>query len=210
MPTSRTDETAPNRKRGRGADPARTRQALTDAAFDTLRAEGFRGATARAIAARAGCNQAAIYYHFQGIQPLLIASLQASSARRLVHYRRLLGGVTDPATALARLDELHAEDVASGHLTVLAELVGGITAEPDLRPGLTEAVGPWLEFVADTIRNATDSFPWAASLPAGDVADMIFSLILGMELQTKLDGDADRFSRLMNMGRLVVAVLPAR
>lgn len=62
-------------KRGRGADPGQTRRKLLDAAIVTLDREGYSGATARAIAAEAGCNQASIYYHFGGIAQLFVAAL---------------------------------------------------------------------------------------------------------------------------------------
>ena len=71
------------RKRGRGADPEQTKDELLSAAIASLVEDGYRGTTARSIAARAQCNQAAIYYHFGGIEPLLIGALQRSSAERL-------------------------------------------------------------------------------------------------------------------------------
>ena len=43
---------------------AATKQGLVEAAIETLKAEGFAGASARAIAGRAGCNQALVFYHF--------------------------------------------------------------------------------------------------------------------------------------------------
>ena len=39
-----------------------TRQALVRAAIETLKSEGFAGASARAIAGRAGCNQGLVFY----------------------------------------------------------------------------------------------------------------------------------------------------
>ena len=196
------------RKRGRGADPDQTRQALVDAAFETLRHDGFRGATARAIAERAHCNQATIYYHFGGIPPLLIEALRLSSARRLDHYRQVATGLDDANAVLAALEDLHQADVASGHLTVMAELMGGITAEPDLRPGIEETIREWLEFVSERITTTMAGTPLGPLVPAADLTDLIFSLVIGLEMRTKLDGDEARFTRLVNLGRLVAAFVP--
>lgn len=178
-----------------------------DAAFETLRTDGFRGATARAIAGQAGCNQAAIYYHFQGITPLLVEALRTSSARRLERYREVIGDEDDHAVLVTKLDELHTEDRDCGHLTVMTELVGGITAEPELRDQLSLSIEPWLEYVAEVVRRALAGQAWGALVPASDVADMIFSLVLGMELQSKLDGDTERFSKVLNVARLAASVI---
>ena len=86
---------ADKRKRGRGADPTATKAALVTAAFDTLATDGYRGTTARSIADRAGVNQAAIYYHFSGIENLLITALSESSERRLERYKDTITDTSD-------------------------------------------------------------------------------------------------------------------
>ena len=63
-----------------GGRSAATKQALVAAAIETLRAEGFAGASARAIAGRAGCNQALIFYHFGSVVTLLLAALDEVSS----------------------------------------------------------------------------------------------------------------------------------
>ena len=204
MPTS----AATPRKRGRGAQPDQTRQALVEAAFETLRHEGFRGATARAIAERAHCNQATIYYHFGGIPPLLIEALRASSTRRLDRYRDRLADLDTAAEVLAALGDLHETDVESGHLTVMVELVGGITAEPALREGLESCIREWLDFVSERISTTLAGTPLAPLVPVNDIADLVFSLVIGLEMRTKLDGDETRFTRLANLAQLVATLMP--
>ena len=61
---------------------ADTRRALVDAAITTLKTEGFIGASARTIAARAGCNQGLVFYHFGSVASLLLAALDSVSAAR--------------------------------------------------------------------------------------------------------------------------------
>jgi AcrR family transcriptional regulator len=196
------------RKRGRGADPESTRRALVEAAFETLRHDGFRGATARAIAERAHCNQATIYYHFGGIPPLLIEALRVSSVDRLARYRTALAGLADPAAVLGALDALHDDDVASGHPVVMVELIGGIIAEPELRTGVEHCVHDWLDFVSETITATLAGTPFGSLAPAREVADLVFSLVIGIEMRTKLDGDTGRFGRIVNLAQLLAALLP--
>src|ERR1700735_387826 len=63
-----------------------TRRALVDAAVTTLKTEGFIGASARTIAARAGCNQGLVFYHFGSVASLLLAALDSVSAARRERY----------------------------------------------------------------------------------------------------------------------------
>lgn len=195
-----------DRKRGRGADPAETRKLLTDAAFASLREDGFRGTTARSIGDRAGCNQAAIYYHFGGIEPLLLKSFEQSSQARLQRYKSAVHDTDDLVKLVSQLETLYVEDRSSGHLEVLAELVGGVTANPDLREGIEASIAPWLAFVEDKVRQATSSLPLAAAVPASDLADLIFSLVIGVELRNKLDGKPERSERLFRLASLAAAL----
>ncbi len=200
------------RKRGRGADPASTRQDLVAAAFESIRTLGFSGTTARSIGALAGCNQAAIYYHFDGIEPLLILALTESSQRRLDRYREVLDQPLDLSSLVRELAALYTEDRASGHLDVLAELMGGVTASPGLRIGIEEAIGPWLLFVEDQIRRTASTVPFGAAIPAADLADLVFSLVIGLEIRSRIDArdhtGADRAERLFRMAGLLAALVP--
>lgn len=197
---------APKRKRGRGADPDRTKTELEDAAIRTLIEEGYSGTTARSIAGRADCNQAAIYYHFGGIDNLLIEALKRSSAERLARYKSALAGDRTLTELVAAIEELFVEDRASGHMSLLAELVGGITASPELRDGIESSTEPWLEFVEERITDAAKSIPLAKMLPARDLADLIFSVVIGVELRSKVDGHYERTERLFRIAHLAAAL----
>lgn len=196
--------TSPKRKRGRGADPAETRLTLCGAAITSLLELGYSGTTARSIAARAECNQAAIYYHFGGIDELLIEALRLSSAERLERYTDALPEVSDLGELVTRLQALYEEDSKSGHLGLLTELIGGVTATPELQAGIQRATTPWLEFVEARVAEAAATVPFGALLPTDDLADLIFSLIVGVELRNKIDGSSDRSTRLFELAALAV------
>lgn len=199
-------ENAP-RKRGRGADPAQTRADLVDAAIASLVEDGYRGTTARSIATRANCNQAAIYYHFNGIEPLLIEALEQSSVRVLRRYEDALRDDAAIPELVQRLEGLYREDRDSGHLALLTEMVGGITASPELRAGIETAIQPWLTFVEEQIRHHAETLPFGSLLPTTELADLIFSLIVGVELRNRLDDNHERSDRLFQLGQLVAALV---
>lgn len=196
-------------KRGAGADPGETRQKLIDAALQTLVSDGYSGATARAISGAAGCNQASIYYHFGGIEPLLVAALLDSSERRFVRYRASIEPLTDIGDVLRTWQRLHDEDIATGHITALTELVGATGAEPALREGVSATVATWTAFIQETIERVIGATPFAGVVPVGDAAAVIFALFLGIELMTHLDGDTQRAERLFAIGSMLAAFVSA-
>lgn len=206
----KADEPTP-RKRGRGADPAATKAALIDAAFTTLATDGYRGTTARSIAERAGVNQAAIYYHFSGIENLLLTALAESSQQRLDRYFNTITDTTDLVALIDQLAALYGEAREGEHLAVLTELVGGITANPELRAGIAEATEPWLSFVEQVIRDTASTYaetiPAARLVPAEDLADLVFSVVIGIELRNKLDDKVDRADRFFRLARLLAQMV---
>src|SRR4051794_31617501 len=127
------------------SDADATRRQMVDAALATLREEGFAGTTARAVARRGGFNQALVYYHFGGLNELLLAALDASSGERLARYREAIERAGSVEELAARARKLFHEDVASGQATVVSELVGASLAQPELAAAMVARMQPWLE-----------------------------------------------------------------
>ena len=73
-------------------DKRATRDQILEATLETLRDEGFAGATSRAIARRGDFNQALVFYYFGSLDGLLLAALDLTSERRLARYRESLAG----------------------------------------------------------------------------------------------------------------------
>ena len=160
-----------------------------EAAIETLKEEGFAGASARAIAATAGVNQALVFYHFGTVNDLLLAALDATSERRMARYEEAVAGATGPGELIAAARDIYREDLEAGHLTVLGAVIAGASTVPELGPALTERIQPWIRFAAEHLGRILDGSPVAAMVPADDAAFAIVSLYLGMELLTSLDGD---------------------
>jgi AcrR family transcriptional regulator len=175
-----------------------TRSALVAAALETLRSDGFARTTARAIAQRAGVNQALIYYHYDGVNGLLLAALEASSAERLAAYRAALADVTTVDAAIPRMTELYRDDVAGGHVTVLAELVGASLAHPELAPRLVERMEPWFAFTRDTLERLLGGTPLEALVPVRETSFVVVALFLGLNLLNRLDPDGAETQQLFD------------
>jgi AcrR family transcriptional regulator len=184
-----------------------TRQRIIDAALDTLKREGFAGASARTIADHGGFNQALIFYHFGTVNQLLLAALDETSQRRLAHYQAAVEQAKTLPELLHTAAGLYGEDLAAGHITVLTELIGASLAYPELRPEIAARVEPWVRFAEDVIVGAMAGGPLAELLPSRDAAFATVALYLGMQMLTHLSGDTTATESLFVTGQQVAALL---
>jgi AcrR family transcriptional regulator len=201
-----------------GSDPASgrpppagpgTRQRIIDAALETLKTEGFAGASARTIARRGGFNQALIFYHFGSLNDLLLAALDETSARRMAQYRAAtaeIDGIDDLFRVAA---DIYREDLDSGHIKVLAEMIAGSSAFPHLGPEIAARIEPWIHFAEERIEAALAPSPLAGLVSPADLALGVVAFYLGIELLSHLDDDRSRAERLFGMGNLAASMLGA-
>lgn len=184
-----------------------TRQRIVDAALDTLKHEGFTGASARTIADRGGFTQALIFYHFGTVNQLLLAALDETSGRRLAAYKTAVEHAKSLPELLQTATRLYREDLAAGHITVLNELIGASLTYPELRPELAARVQPWVRFAEDVIVQALAGGPLAELIPSRDAAFATVALYLGIEMLTHLNGDNTATESLFATGERVAALL---
>ncbi|MHB1510017.1 MAG: TetR family transcriptional regulator [Acidimicrobiales bacterium] len=196
---------------------AATRQGLVEAAIETLQAEGYSGASARAIARRAGCNQALVFYHFGSVVGLLLAALDAVSASRLEHYSAAVANVGSPAELVEVAAAIFREDLAAGYVTVLVEMIAGASSTPGLGAEVAARISPWKQFAVEVIDSVLGDSALGTVIPSGELAHGIVALYLGLELLTHLGEDRapalalfDHAKRLSALaGVLGVGGLPA-
>jgi AcrR family transcriptional regulator len=186
-----------------------TRRALVDAAIETLKIEGFAGASARTIANRAGCNQGLVFYHFGSVVNLLLAALDRVSADRLDHYGAL-------ASSVGSLDELvdvaaaiFAEDLDAGHVAVLVQMIAGASSTPGLGPEVAARIAPWTAFAGAAIEQSIGATPFRSLLPSKDVAFAVVALYLGLEMLSHLDDDRTPALALFDRARTLTTLLGA-
>ena len=170
----------------------KTRERLVDAALETLKNEGFAGATSRAIARAGGFNQALIFYHFRSLDGLLLAALDKTSAERLQRYREAVDGADSAEELAAVAAAVYAEDRDGGHMTVVSQMVAGSVARPELAGELIARMEPWIELCEDALRKALSTTPAAPVVPLRDLAYAVVTFYLGLNLLTHLDQDRER------------------
>ncbi len=189
------------------AQGSATRERILDAAFETLRQEGFNRTSARSIARRGGFNQALIFYHFGSLTDLLLAAMDRVGEGRRRRYEEALGSLTTPLELAVQARLLFAEDVDCGHSTVVAELFAASSGNPELREQMVARMRPWLEFTERLLERFSAGSPFAALVDAGAAAGAILALYIGMDLLIHLDGDRSRATAMFDAGERLAATL---
>jgi len=169
-----------------------TRQALVDAAIESLRIDGFAGASARAIASRAGSNQGLVFYHFGSVSDLLLAALDEVSSRRMARYSTAIETAASPSELVGVAARIFREDLDEGYVTVLVEMIAGATTSPALGEAVAARIEPWMSFTRDALEQTATGSPLASVMPTEDAAYAVVALYLGLEMLSHLDGDRRR------------------
>jgi AcrR family transcriptional regulator len=189
-----------------------TKDRIVDAALQAIKEDGFAGTSARSIARRGGFNQALIFYHFGSVTDLLLAALDATSEARMTRYRDAVRGVASVADAVRVSTDLYREDLASGHITVLSEMIAGSLDRPDLGPAIVERLEPWIALAEEAVRNVLDSTGLGEIVPARTLAYAVVALYLGVDLLSHLERDDARaealFDAATKLGDLLGPLLP--
>ncbi len=194
-----------------GKDSSRssgTRTKLVDAAIETLKAEGFAGSSARAIAERASLNQGLIFYHFGSVANLLLAALDSVGARRMEEYGAAVDRVGSPTELVDVATTIFREDLDAGYVSVLVEMIAGASSTPGLGAEVSARLGPWFAFAEHAVTPTLGS-PLDSVVPPADVAYGIVALYLGLEMLTHLDGDRARALGLFAHAKNLAALLEA-
>jgi AcrR family transcriptional regulator len=173
-----------------------TAQTIVKAAVDTIREEGYAGATSRAIARSGGFNQALIFYHHGSLENLLDAALRQTSEERLARYREVVQPIETLDRLLPAMADLWQEDKAAGHVRVVAQLIAGSANRPELSATVVELMEPWVELARETFDRVLPP-----GLPTADIAYGTVVWYLGVNLITHLDPEGSRTDALFDRGR---------
>ena len=199
----------PLKRKGHSTKADATRERLVRAALKTLTQEGFLGTTARAIARTGKLNQALIFYHFGSVDRLLLAALDATSRDRLERYRVGLAEVSRISELVEAMARLYKEDVLSGHITAVQEMVAAGSSMPALRQEVLARMEPWIAFARELITRLTAGTVVEKLVPVDDLAFSAVALYFGIETITNLGGDRARADTLFQTGRRFAPIADA-
>jgi AcrR family transcriptional regulator len=171
-----------------------TAQTIVKATLETLREEGFAGASSRAIARRAGCNQALIFYHFGSLENLLVTAMRETSEERLARYREQVEPIASLDELMPVMGALWAEDKEAGHVQIVAQVIAGSANRPELCASVVQLMEPWTLLAEETFTRVLPS-----GLPARQLAYATVVWYLGVNLVTYLDPSGTRVDELFDL-----------
>lgn len=180
-----------------GRPRGRTRGRVVDAALEALKTKGYGGASTRAIAAIGGFQPGLIFYYFDSADDLLVEALAQSSTERLERYREAVEKAATFERLLELLADIYRDDVASGHIRVVSELVGASVSNAELAPRVVALMEPWLTLAEEAIAKVVAGSPFAEIAEPRELALAAITFYLGANLLTHLVPERADFAALL-------------
>src|SRR3954452_1792266 len=160
--------------------------ALVAATIETLQERGFARPSSRAVAERAGVNQALVFYYFGSFDSLILAALERVSTERLARHTEALETHEHASDLVATLRTIYAEDREAGALAVVSEVVAGSVSHPELGPQVVALMQPWIEVLEGAGARVLANSPFDAVTKPRDVALAVVTFSLGANMVTRL------------------------
>ncbi len=161
-----------------------TRRLILEAAEASLREYGYAALSTRQIAASGGIPLSQIHYHFGSKQGLLTSLFEFQNERLLERQQRMF---SDATTSLATKWDLACpyldEDLESGYVRVLMELLAAGWSDPKIASIVRDGLGGWTRLIADLARVAEEQLGGLGGFEADEVAALVSGGFLGAEAQ---------------------------
>jgi AcrR family transcriptional regulator len=189
---------------GRASD---TRERIKEAALETLRQDGFAETTARSIARHGGFNQALIFYHFGSVGNLLLEAFRQTSEEQVARYREASQQVTSPTDLVEIARRLHAEDLESGAVTAVTQLMAAAASDAELGRSILDRFEGWIGLVEEALQRAMRDQALGSVVPTREAAYAISAMFLGIELMSRLDPERSEAERVFDTMAAVARLL---
>ena len=176
---------------------ADTRTRILEATLATLKEKGLAGASTRAIAATGDFNPALIFYYFGSLHGLWLSALERSSTERLDRYRAVIEEAARIDELVDVLSRIYREDLASGHIRVVSELVAGSVANPELGPRVVELMEPWIELAERAVERSLAGSPILELASPRRLAYVAVTFYLGANLVSQLAPESEDLAGLL-------------
>ena len=164
------------------AKKVETSTSLLEAAKKVLRQNGHSGLSTRDVAAAAGVPLSQIHYHFGSKQGLMLALFdylnnQLLGRQDAMFHDRTLTLSQQWDRACDYLDE----DIASGYVRVLQELIAVSWSDPAVAKVVRDGLLGWSNLITEVARRAERQFGSIGPLSAAEVSALIASAFIGAE-----------------------------
>ncbi len=168
------------------SDGASTRTLILEATRRRLIEQGYANLNVRDIAADAGVNHALIGYHFHGKQPLVLAVLDEANARLLERQAAMYAQPTKASTKWQQACDFYQEDLDSGFVKLLMELMAGSFHDEALRREFTPRLLAWQKLIEGAVDEFVGNNSLKLPVPARAISAWITWFWTGMEASMAL------------------------
>jgi AcrR family transcriptional regulator len=182
-----------------------TRAKLLEAAAGSIRDDGMTGVSARGIAARAGVNQALVFYHFGTVGELVDAATRHAVDTSAEFYREQFATVSTLGELLTLGRRLHERERAAGNVAMMAQLMSGAQRDEVLAGAARYAMARWNAEIETVVRRVLHDSPLVTVADPAGIARAISAGFIGLELYEGVDaeGAAQAMDSLQQLAVLV-------
>jgi len=164
------------------AKKAETSTTLLEAAKKVLRQNGHSGLSTRDVATAAGVPLSQIHYHFGSKQGLMLALFDYLNAQLLDRQNAMFH---DSALTLSqrwdRACDYLDEDIASGYVRVLQELIAASWSDPMVAKVVRTGLMGWFELIIGVARQAERELGGLGPFSTAEIATLIGGAFIGGE-----------------------------
>jgi AcrR family transcriptional regulator len=164
------------------AKKTETSTSILEAAKKVLRQNGHSGLSTRDVAAAAGVPLSQIHYHFGSKQGLMLALFDYLNAQLLDRQNAMFH---DPTLSLSqRWDRACAyldEDIASGYVRVLQELIAASWSDPEVARVVRGGLMGWFDLITEATRQAETTLGGLGPFSPQEIAALVSSAFIGAE-----------------------------
>jgi AcrR family transcriptional regulator len=172
------------------ASSLQTQRDLLEAAASCLGEAGYSALSTRSVAERAGVPVSQIHYHFGGKDGLLLRVLAFQNEQLLERQQAMYGASQPLWRRWEQACDYLEEDLASGYVRVLHELIAVGWSDPTVADQVGEQLERWAEMLTSVAEEATETLGVLGVSPR-HVAVLVGCVFLGAE-QLELLGLGDR------------------
>jgi len=157
---------------------------VLEAAKKVLRQNGYAKLSTRDVAAAAGVPLSQIHYHFGSKQGMVLALFEHLNSQLLDRQDAMFH---DNSLTLSqqwdRACDYLDEDIASGYVRVLQELIAASWADSPVAKVIQAGLMGWFKLLTELVRRAEHEFGSLGPFTADEVAALVGSAFIGAENQ---------------------------
>jgi AcrR family transcriptional regulator len=158
-----------------------TRTLIIEAARRRLLAEGYAGMSTRKVAEEAGVPLSQLHYYFGSKGGLILALFEEENQRRLERQKRMYAEDVPLWQRYERACDFLEDDLDSGYVRVLQEMVAAGWSNDDIRDAVRELLGGWYELLVSVAREAEHRHGQLGPFTAEEVATLVTTIFVGAE-----------------------------